>query len=161
MSGLFSEGSKRGLSVNRMAELVCKNPAERYGLLNKGDIAVGYDADLVLLDDKQSFVVRAAESESSQGYTPFEGMELNGKVTSTFLRGNLVYDNGTMWSDRRAANTCHDLQRQGRTHERGADSSVNGRRHRVLAHDSWGRITICRSWPWVRPATGAWHAPCE
>ena len=33
-----------------MARLVAKNPAERYGLLNKGDIAVGYDADLVLLD---------------------------------------------------------------------------------------------------------------
>ena len=94
LSGLFSEGSKRGLSVNRMAELVCRNPAERYGLLTKGDIEVGYDADLVLLDDKQSFVVRAAESESSQGYTPFEGMELNGKVTTTFLRGNVIYDDG-------------------------------------------------------------------
>ncbi len=96
LSGLFSEGSKRGLSVNRMAELVSKNPAERYGLLNKGDIAVGYDADLVLLDPNESFVVRAAESESSQGYTPFEGMELTGKVRSTFLRGSLVYDNGNV-----------------------------------------------------------------
>ena len=99
LSGLYSEGSKRGLSVNRMAELVCKNPAERYGLLNKGDIAVGYDADLVLLDPNESFVVRAAESESNQGYTPFEGMELNGKVKSTFLRGSLVYDNGNVVGD--------------------------------------------------------------
>ena len=99
LSGLYSEGSKRGLSVNRMAELVCKNPAERYGLLNKGDIDVGYDADLVLLDPNESFVVRATESESSQGYTPFEGMELNGKVKSTFLRGNLVYDNGNVVGD--------------------------------------------------------------
>ena len=82
-----------------MAELVCKNPAERYGLLNKGDIGVGYDADLVLLDPDESFVVRAAESESSQGYTPFEGMELTGKVSSTFLRGNLVYDNGNVVGD--------------------------------------------------------------
>ncbi|MCH9695976.1 MAG: dihydroorotase family protein [Gammaproteobacteria bacterium] len=94
LSGLFSEGSRRGMTVNHMARLVSKNPAERYGLLNKGDIKVGYDADLVLLDPDESFVVRAAESESSQGYTPFEGMELTGRVKSTFLRGQLVYDNG-------------------------------------------------------------------
>jgi allantoinase len=96
LSGLFSEGSKRGMSLNHMAQLVCKNPAERYGLLNKGDIAVGYDADLVLLDPDESFTVRAAESESAQGYTPFEGMELTGRVKSTFLRGQLIYDGGNV-----------------------------------------------------------------
>ena len=92
LSGLYSEGSRRGMSVNHMARLVSKNPAERYGLNNKGDIDVGYDADLVLLDPDESFTVRAEESESSQGYTPFEGMELTGRVKSTFLRGELVYD---------------------------------------------------------------------
>ena len=96
LSGLYSEGSKRGLSVNRMAQLVCKNPAERYGLLNKGDIEVGYDADVVLLDPNETFTVRAAESESSQGYTPFEGMDLTGRVRSTFLRGELVYGDGNV-----------------------------------------------------------------
>ena len=96
LSGLFTEGSRRGMSYNHMAELVCWNPAQRYGLLNKGDIAVGYDADLVLLDPNESFVVRAAESESAQGYTPFEGMELSAKVKSTYLRGNCVYDNGAV-----------------------------------------------------------------
>lgn len=96
LSGLFSEGSKRGLSVNRMAELASKNPAERYGLLNKGDIAVGYDADIVLLDPDETFTVRAAESESSQGYTPFEGMELTGQVKTTMLRGEVVYDDGSI-----------------------------------------------------------------
>ena len=101
LSGLYSEGGRRGLSVNRMAELVCKNPAERYGLLNKGDIAVGYDADLVVLDPDEMFTVRAAESESSQGYTPFEGMELTGRVKTTYLRGHVVYDNGEVIGDAR------------------------------------------------------------
>ena len=94
LSGVFSEGSRRGMSYNRMAELLCWNPAQRYGLPAKGDIAAGYDADLVLLDPRASFTVRAAESDSSQGYTPFEGAELTGQVKSTFLRGHLIYHNG-------------------------------------------------------------------
>ena len=77
-----------------MAELLSWNPAQRFGLLDKGDIAPGYDADIVLVDPGASFVVRAAESESHQGYTPFEGVELSGRVKSTFLRGSLIYDNG-------------------------------------------------------------------
>ena len=94
LSGLFSEGSKRGMSYPQMAELLSWNPAKRYGLREKGDIAPGYDADLVLLDPRESFTVRAAESESAQGYTPFEGMTLQGKVKATFLRGNLIFENG-------------------------------------------------------------------
>jgi allantoinase len=90
LSGLMSEGSKRGMSYNHMAELLAWNPAQRYGLLKKGDIDAGYDADLVLVDEKETFVVRAAESESRQGYTPFEGQALTGRVKQTFLRGSLV-----------------------------------------------------------------------
>ncbi len=81
------------MSYNHIAELTSWNPAKRYGLASKGDIAVGYDADIVLLNPNESFIVRAEESESQQGYTPFEGMELKGKVKSTFLRGSLIYHN--------------------------------------------------------------------
>jgi allantoinase len=94
LSGVLSEGSKRGMSYNHMAELLSWNPAQRFGLLTKGDIAPGYDADLVLVDPHERFVVRAAESESQQGYTPFEGQELTGRVKTTLLRGQVVYDNG-------------------------------------------------------------------
>ena len=94
LSGVFSEGSKRGMSYNHMAEVLSWNPAQRFGLLTKGDIAPGYDGDVVLVDPGATFVVRAAISESHQGYTPFEGMELTGRVKSTFLRGSLIYDDG-------------------------------------------------------------------
>src|SRR3989441_3001803 len=94
LAGVFSEGSKRGLPYHRMAELLALNPAQRYGLTHKGDIAVGLDADLALLDPDRRFTVRAAESPSAQGYTPFEGQELTGQVTATFLRGALAWENG-------------------------------------------------------------------
>ncbi len=96
LSGLVTEGCKRGLSYGRIAELLCQNPAQRYGLRSKGELEPGFDADIVLFDPAERFVVRAAESPSAQGYTPFEGMELTGRVKQTFLRGQLIYDNGVV-----------------------------------------------------------------
>ena len=93
LSALVSEGRKRGLSLNKMAELTSLNPARRYGLRSKGDIEIGLDADLALVDPEKTWTNRAEESESGQGYTPFEGLELDAKVITTFLRGNCIYDN--------------------------------------------------------------------
>jgi allantoinase len=92
LPGIFSEGTRRGLSPNRVAELVSWNAAQRFGLHGKGDIAPGYDADLALLDPNERWTIRAADSFSSQGYTPFEGIEVTGRVKRTFLRGQLIYD---------------------------------------------------------------------
>lgn len=94
LSGLWTEGTSRGLSPNRIAELVCWNPSRRFGLLSKGDIAPGFDADFALFDPNDSFVVRASESPSTQGYTPFEGVELGGRVRQTYLRGECIFDRG-------------------------------------------------------------------
>ena len=96
LSGVLSEGSKRGMSYKHMAELLSFKPAQRFGLLSKGDIAPGYDADIALVDPHESFVVRAADSESVQGYSPFEGIELTGRVKTTFLRGVAVFDHGNI-----------------------------------------------------------------
>jgi allantoinase len=94
LSGVLSEGSKRGISYNHMAQLLSWNPAQRFGLRGKGDIAPGYNADLALVNPHETFVIRAAESESGQGYSPFEGLELTGRVRATFLRGEFVYRAG-------------------------------------------------------------------
>jgi len=94
LPALLSEGIKRGLSLNRVAALLSWNPAQRFGLNSKGDIAPGLDADLALVDPRHTWTVRASESESTQGYTPFEGIELGCKVKATFLRGGLIYENG-------------------------------------------------------------------
>ncbi|HXG03043.1 MAG TPA: dihydroorotase family protein [Candidatus Binatia bacterium] len=96
LSGLVSEGRRRGLPLHRIAELTAWNPARRFGLGAKGDLAPGYDADLCLLDPDRRFTVRAADSPSAQGYTPFEGLELTGQVQATFLRGRLVWERGAV-----------------------------------------------------------------
>lgn len=94
LSALVSEGQKRGLSYNRMAELTSFNPARRFGLNRKGDLVEGLDADIALVDPGETWMVHSEESESRQGYTPFEGLELGARVKTTFLRGRRVYDNG-------------------------------------------------------------------
>jgi allantoinase len=96
LPGLVGEGRKRGLSMSRVAELIAGNPARRFGLPAKGDIAPGFDADIALVDPDRSFVVDPADSESTQQYTPFTGMEIGATVTSTFLRGELVFHDGNV-----------------------------------------------------------------
>lgn len=94
LSALVSEGTRRGMSYNHMARVTSWNPARRFGLNAKGDIAEGLDADLALVDPQETWTIRARDSESTQGYTPFEGLELNARVKTTFLRGQCIYDAG-------------------------------------------------------------------
>lgn len=94
LPGLVSEGRKRGLTLQRVAQLVCWNPAQRYALPSKGSLAVGYDADIALVDPDATWTVHAEDSVSTQQYTPFEGFELGAKVTDTWVRGHRVLEAG-------------------------------------------------------------------
>jgi allantoinase len=94
LPAIFSEATRRGVPAHRVAELLCWNPSRRFGVFEKGDIAVGFDADLALVDPDARWVIHHADSPSAQGYTPFEGLECRGAVTSTFLRGRLIQEQG-------------------------------------------------------------------
>jgi allantoinase len=96
LPGLVGEGVKRGLSLPTIARLVASNPAERYGLDRKGNLAPGYDADIAIVDPSRSFVVRADDSESAQEYSALEGIEIGATVTDTFLRGEAILKDGTV-----------------------------------------------------------------
>ena len=94
LPALVSEGSRRGMGYNHMARVTSWNPAQRFGLNRKGDIAEGFDADLALVDPARTWTIRAAGSPSTQGYTPFEGLELSAAVRSTYLRGLKICEDG-------------------------------------------------------------------
>ena len=94
LPSLVSEGSRRGMDYNHMARVTSWTPAQRFGLNRKGDIAEGYDADLVLVDPAKTWTISAKDSPSTQGYTPFEGLEMSARVDETFLRGRLIYQDG-------------------------------------------------------------------
>lgn len=95
LPGLLGEGRRRGLSYGRIVELLATNPARRFGLYpRKGEVAVGADADLVLVDPAPRWVVRASDSRSAQGFTAFAGLEMQGRVEQTWLRGRQIYGRG-------------------------------------------------------------------
>jgi allantoinase len=94
LPALISEGSRRGMDYNHMARVTSWNPAQRYGLNHKGDIAEGFDADVVLVDPAKTWTISAKDSPSTQGYTPFEGLELSARVAATFLRGMKIFEDG-------------------------------------------------------------------
>jgi allantoinase len=90
---LLSEGYFSGkLSLPRFLEAVSANAAKRYGLFRrKGSIAVGMDADLVLVDPAATTTIIGEELLSKGKITPFDGMALKGRVDTTFVRGKAVY----------------------------------------------------------------------
>ena len=75
-------------------------PAKMFGLFpQKGTIAVGSDADLVLFDPKERHTLSASTHHSNVDYSLFEGREVQGKVKKVFLRGELIVD-GETWLGR-------------------------------------------------------------
>ena len=96
LAGLVGESKTRKLSYQKIAQISSWNTAQRYGLKNKGAIDVGFDADIALVDPNASHVVAAEDSLSMQEYTPFEGFEINAKVTDTWLRGKRIFGDGNV-----------------------------------------------------------------
>ncbi|MBV9323459.1 MAG: dihydroorotase family protein [Chloroflexi bacterium] len=93
---LVSEGHfKRGLPLQRVAEMVAAQPAQTVGVYpRKGTIAVGRDADLTVVDPELEAVVSRDRLLSAQDHTTFDGYRLKGWPTHTIRAGRVVYANG-------------------------------------------------------------------
>ncbi|MDX8532431.1 dihydroorotase family protein [Mesorhizobium sp. VK25A] len=85
------------IALPDLVRMCSKNPAERFGLgRRKGRIAAGYDADLLILDPRQSSTIASADQVSRAGYTPFDGWTVKSRLTSVFLRGREIVRNGRL-----------------------------------------------------------------
>ncbi|ACC83670.1 dihydroorotase [Nostoc punctiforme] len=81
-------------TVSQVVNWMSKNVAVAYGIPNKGVIAPGYDADLVLVDLNTYRPVRREELLTKCHWSPFEGWNLTGWATTTIVGGEIVYDKG-------------------------------------------------------------------
>lgn len=82
------------ISFERAVELCSANPAKIFGCADKGSLSVGKDADIVIYDTEKDFTIHVDNMHSDYDHTIWEGKELHGYPVQTYLRGNLVYDNG-------------------------------------------------------------------
>ena len=93
---LYSEGVAKGkISKQKMVEVLATNPAKIFGLApQKGDIAIGADADLVIFDPNKKHTLSAKTHHMNVDYSCYEGWEVTGKCETVFLRGKKVIDKG-------------------------------------------------------------------
>lgn len=96
MELLFSEGvTKNRISLNKFVEITSTNSAKIFGLHpKKGSLAVGSDADLLILDPKVSHTLSAKTHHMNCDYSAYEGWKVTGRVKTVLLRGSLAIENG-------------------------------------------------------------------
>ena len=91
---LLSEGyHKRGVPLERIAQVTAGNAARVFGLTSKGRIQVGMDADLALVDLNWERTI-GPELYGSSDYSIYDGMTLRGWPRYTLLRGTVMQENG-------------------------------------------------------------------
>ncbi len=91
---LYSEAVATGrISLTRFLELVCSGPSDIFGFRGKGRLAPGADADFVIFDPAASWEVDDAKLHYTVGVSPYNGRSVNGRVDSTWLRGECVFQN--------------------------------------------------------------------
>jgi len=92
---IMLEFYQRGqISLEKIVEKMCHNPAILYQIEKRGFIKEGYMADLTIVDLNEITMVDKSSILSKCGWSPLEGTNFRSKVTHTFVNGNLIYDNG-------------------------------------------------------------------
>lgn len=82
---------KRNISPVTLMRALATEPAKRFRLADKGEIALGKDADIVIIDPNQSYTVKKEDLYYKNKFSAYEGFEIDCRITHTFVRGNLVY----------------------------------------------------------------------
>ena len=88
---LHTEGVVKGrITLERMVDVVSTSTARMFGLANKGAIAAGKDADIVVFDPKRKFTITQKKLHQNVDYTPWEGWEMTGMPEIVYSRGTQV-----------------------------------------------------------------------
>ncbi len=82
------------LELGKLVELLMENPVKLFGIVGKGKIEPGYDADLAVVDLSRRWTIQDAWIESKSQWTPYDGWEIRGFVESVLVRGVSVVASG-------------------------------------------------------------------
>jgi dihydroorotase len=97
MMPLMLDGAFSGrITLERLVEVTAANPARICGLPRKGAIAIGRDADLILVDPAGIWEIDEARMHSKAGWSPYHGRRLKGRIRHVFLRGTEIARDGEL-----------------------------------------------------------------
>lgn len=101
ISILWTEAATRRFTIEDLVQWCCKNTAKQVGLEHqKGDLAVGMDADIAVFDDQGEFVVQPSTMLFRNKCSPYQGKVLKGVVKETWLRGQRIHDRENGFSEK-------------------------------------------------------------
>ena len=111
---LMLDAAHRGLcTLEDVVRWMCDAPARVWDIVNKGRIAVGYDADLVLVDLQQSATIRDEQQLTKSGWSPWHGITLTGWPVRTWVGGRTVFQDGRVDASARGSAARFDHSRPG------------------------------------------------
>ncbi|MFH4963496.1 dihydroorotase [Gaetbulibacter sp. M235] len=93
LSAMLEMYHKGKISIEKVVEKMCHNPAILFQIEKRGFIKEGYFADLVLVDLNNPYTVKKENILYKCGWSPFEGTTFKSRITHTFINGNLAYEN--------------------------------------------------------------------
>ena len=101
------------ITIEQVVSWMCDAPARVWDLVDKGRIAVGYDADLTLVDLRKEEEVLDENQWTKCGWTPWHGQRLTGWCVRTWVMGRTVFDHGQVDRAHRGAEAIFDHERGG------------------------------------------------
>ncbi|HEY2411076.1 MAG TPA: dihydroorotase [Pirellulaceae bacterium] len=110
---MLNEVNRGRCTIEQVAHWMCDAPARVWDIVNKGRIAPGYDADLVLVDLQKSATIRNSEQETKSRWSPWDGVTLTGWPVRTWVMGREVFRDGRIDDSVRGHEAIFDHQRGG------------------------------------------------
>ena len=93
---MFEHYLNKKITLQKIVEKMCNNPANIFNVNKRGYIKEGYFADLVILDPNKKQTISSDNILYKCGWSPFEGETFNSVITHTFVNGHLAYNNGNL-----------------------------------------------------------------
>ncbi len=97
---LYSEGVAKGrIELGQFVKFIASGPATLFGFGQKGRIEIGADADFVVFDPNTEWSLDENELHHSVDWSPYHGLQVQGRVISTWLRGSCIYEDGEILAE--------------------------------------------------------------
>lgn len=100
LAAVYSKGVREGiLTLNQWVDLCCTAPARLVGLVHKGEIAAGFDADVVLFDPEKAVTLSTDSLHEDVDWTLYDGLQVRGWPKTVLRRGDVIVEDGAFLAE--------------------------------------------------------------